>query len=92
MLLNISSYALKKHRHYRIDRLLYGYQSRKETMEKLLTLKEVCELLGSEDPKGRKVRELWKRGELEGAKFGRKLMFKQSSVEDYIDAQFRLQR
>jgi len=61
-------------------------------MEKLLTLQEVSELLGSEDPKGRKVRDLWKAGYLEGAKFGRRIMFKEKSVQEYIDHQFRLQQ
>ena len=60
-------------------------------MEKLLTLREVCELMGSTDPKGRMVRELWKRGSLDGAKIGRNLMFKESSVNAYIEKQFALQ-
>ena len=61
-------------------------------MEKLLTLKEVSEILGyTQDPKYRFVRELRKRGVLEGAKIGKKLMFKQSSVENYIEHQFETQ-
>lgn len=60
-------------------------------MERFLTLPEVCRLLGSEDPKGRMVRRLRDRGELEAVKFGRRLMFKQSSVEKYIERQFKLQ-
>ena len=60
-------------------------------MEKLLTLQEVCRLLGSDDPKGRKVRNLWKEGKLDGAKFGKRIMFKESSVQNYIDNQFKLQ-
>ena len=60
-------------------------------MEKLLTLQQVCELVGSTDPKGRKVRELWKAGKLDAAKFGRRLMFKEQSVQNYIDNQFKLQ-
>lgn len=60
-------------------------------MEKLLTLKEVCEILGCKDPKGRYVRELRSKGILEGAKFGRNLLFKQSSVERFIEEQFSKQ-
>jgi len=60
-------------------------------MERLLTLKEVCDILGVEDPDGRAVRELRKRGLIEGAKFGRRLMFKESSVQAYIDKQFDYQ-
>lgn len=60
-------------------------------MEKLLTLQEVCELLGCTDPKGRMVRELRKSGKIEGAKFGRRLMFRESSVKNYIDRQFEYQ-
>lgn len=61
-------------------------------MEKLLTLKEVSELLGSEDPKGRKVRNLWKAGYLDGAKFGKRIMFREQSVKEYVEHQFRLQQ
>ena len=61
-------------------------------MEKLLTTKEVSKLLGSNDPKGRYVRELWKNGYIEGAKIGRTLMFKAESVQEFIDYQFRLQQ
>lgn len=60
-------------------------------MEKLLTLKEVCDVLGCKDVKGRYVRNLRSKGILEGAKFGRNLMFTQSSVERFIQNQFRLQ-
>ena len=60
-------------------------------MEKLLTLQQVCDLLGSTDPKGRMVRELWKQGKIEGAKFGRRLMFKEKSVCDYINRTFSMQ-
>jgi len=61
-------------------------------MEKLLNLKEVCQILGCEDPKGRYVRELWKHGHIEGAKFGNKLMFKERSVQEFIDHQFDIQQ
>ena len=61
------------------------------TMEKLLTLKQVSELLGSRDPKGRLARNLRSQGILEAAKFGRVLMFKESSVRAYIESQFALQ-
>lgn len=61
-------------------------------MEKLLSLKEVSEILGhSKDPKYRFVRELRKKGLLDGAKIGNKLMFKQSDVENYIEYQFQKQ-
>lgn len=67
-----------------------GIRQRRD-MEKLLTLKEVCDLIGSRDPKGRQVRELRKKGIIEGAKFGRQLMFKESSVRDYIEKTFKQQ-
>jgi excisionase family DNA binding protein len=61
-------------------------------MEKLLTLKEVSEILGhTKDPKCRFVRELRKKGELPGAKIGGKLLFREKDVKDYIDWQFRRQ-
>ena len=61
-------------------------------MERLLTLKEVSTILGhTSDPKGRFVRELRKRGLIEGAKIGNKLLFKESSVERFIENQFALQ-
>ena len=61
-------------------------------MEKLLTLKEVCTILRhTEDPKGRFVRELRKKGLIEGAKIGNRLLFKESSVQRYIDSQFDMQ-
>ena len=61
-------------------------------MEKLLTLKEVSEILGhTKDNKYRFVKGLWKKGLLEGAKIGNKLMFKESSVENYVENQFESQ-
>lgn len=48
--------------------------------------------MGCRDPKGGMVRNLWKKGLIEGAKFGRYLMFKESSVEEYINKQFEYQR
>lgn len=61
-------------------------------MEKLLTLKEVSEILGyTKDPKYRFVRDLRKKGLLEGAKIGHKLMFKESAVENYIERVFESQ-
>jgi len=60
-------------------------------MEKLLTLKEVSEIFGCDDPKGRYVRELRKRGLIDGAKFGNKLLFKESSVRSFIENQFEIQ-
>lgn len=61
-------------------------------MERLLTLKEVCQMLGSTDPKGRMVRNLRSQGKLDAAKFGRQLMFKESSVKEYIEKQFENQK
>lgn len=60
-------------------------------MDKLLTLKEVSELLGSKDPKGRMVRELRKKGFLTGAKIGKHLMFREQEVKAFIDKQFAIQ-
>lgn len=60
-------------------------------MEKLLTLKEVCELLGCTDPKGRYVRNLWKSGWIVGAKFGTHLMFTEKSVDEFIQHQLQKQ-
>ena len=61
-------------------------------MEKLLTLREVCSILGCDDPEGRYVRNLRDDGVLEGARIGRKLMFKESSVERFIESQFAKQK
>ena len=60
-------------------------------MEKLLTLQEVSQILGSTDPKGRQARELWKKGYLNAAKIGRRLMFTETSVREYINYQIRSQ-
>ena len=61
-------------------------------MEKLLTLKEVSEILGyTKDPKYRFVRDLRKKGILNGAKIGNKLLFKETDVENFIEHQFRIQ-
>lgn len=61
-------------------------------MERLLTLKEVSTILGhTSDPKGRFVRELRNKGLIEGAKIGNKLLFKESSIQNYIDTQFAMQ-
>lgn len=60
-------------------------------MEKLLTLKEVCEIFGCTDPKGRYVRDLRSAGKIEGARFGRKLMFTASSVESFIETELKRQ-
>lgn len=60
-------------------------------MERLLTLKEVCEILGCTDPKGRMVRNLRSEGKLEGAKIGRNLMFTEESVKRFIDDAFKMQ-
>lgn len=60
-------------------------------MEKLLTLAEVCQILGCSDPKGRYVRNLRSKGILEGAKFGTHLMFTEDSVKRFIESEFRRQ-
>lgn len=60
-------------------------------MEKMLKLEEVCEILGYTDRTGRAVRELRKKGILEGAKYGRRLMFTERSVEKYISTQLAIQ-
>lgn len=60
-------------------------------MEKLLSLKEVCDILGCKDPKGRMVRNLRSEGKLEGAKIGRNLMFTEASVRKFVEETFRLQ-
>lgn len=61
-------------------------------MEKLISTKEASEMLGyTQDIKYRFVRDLWKSGKIEGAKIGKRLMFKESSIEDYVNKQFELQ-
>lgn len=61
-------------------------------MEKLLSTKEVSEILGyTKDPKFRFVRDLWKAGKIEGAKIGKRLMFRQESIEKYVNEQFEKQ-
>lgn len=60
-------------------------------MTKLLTLQEVSQLLGSDDPKGRMVRNLRTEGKLEAVKIGRRLLFTERSVENYIRSQLAKQ-
>ena len=60
-------------------------------MEKLITLKEASERLGSKDPKGRYVRNLRSKGILEGVKFGNRLMLTESSVNEFIESEIRKQ-
>lgn len=61
-------------------------------MERLLTIKEVSEMLGyTQDTQYRFVRSLRKKGLLVGAKFGNRLMFKKSDVEDFVEKQFAIQ-
>lgn len=61
-------------------------------MERLLTIKEVSEMLGyTQDTQYRFVRSLRKKGLLAGAKIGNKLMFRRSDVEAYIENQFKIQ-
>ena len=57
----------------------------------LLTLQEVCQMLGCKDPKGRYVRNLRSKGILKGAKFGRNLMFDKASVDEFIRSEFEKQ-
>ena len=60
-------------------------------MEELLNMKEVCQILGCEDEKGRYVRDLVKKGYIVGAKFGNRWMFKKSSIDEFIEHQFTIQ-
>lgn len=61
-------------------------------MEKLLTLKEVSEMLGyTKDPKYRFVRNLRTKGILPGVKIGQRILFKESDVENYVEYQFEIQ-
>ena len=61
-------------------------------MERLLTIKEVSEMLGYDaDTQCRFVRGLRKKGLLVGAKIGNRLVFKKSDVEDFIEKQFAIQ-
>ena len=58
---------------------------------KLLSLKEVCQMVGCTDPKGRYVRNLRAQGKIQGAKFGTHLMFTEESVNRFIENEFRKQ-
>lgn len=61
-------------------------------MEKLLTIKEVSEILGyTKDNQYRFVRKLRKDGYLQGVKIGTKLLFKEADVERFIEKQFEIQ-
>lgn len=61
-------------------------------MEKLITCKEASTMLGySKDVQCRYVKGLRKKGLLAGAKFGNRLMFKESDVLDFIERQFKIQ-
>lgn len=61
-------------------------------MERLLTCKEVSNILGyPKDIQCRFVKGLRRKGVLEGAKIGNRLMFKESDVQEYIDRQFKIQ-
>jgi len=57
-------------------------------MEKLMTMREVNSALGRKDSKCRFVKELHRSGALNGAYIGKKLMFKESEVAQYIRKQF----
>ena len=61
-------------------------------LEKLLTLKDVSEILGyTKDTQYRFVRALRKNGNLPSVKIGNKILFKESDVEDFIEHQFAIQ-
>ena len=57
----------------------------------LIPLKEACAMVGSDDPKGRMIRNLWKKGEIIAVKIGRNIMVDKKSLEDYIEYQIRRQ-
>lgn len=57
----------------------------------LLTLQEVNQIFGLKDPKARYVRNLYKKGLITGAKFGRNLLIEKRSVDDFIAREIRLQ-
>ena len=48
-------------------------------------------MVGSDDPKGRMIRNLWKKGEIIAVKIGRNIMVDKKSLEDYIEYQIRRQ-
>lgn len=61
-------------------------------MEKMLTLKDVSEILGyTKDDQYRAVRRLRSSGRLRGVKIGKKILFKESDLEDFIETQYRIQ-
>ena len=57
----------------------------------LIPLDEARKMIGSIDPKGRTIRNLWKRGEIVAVKIGRNLLVDSDSLEDYINYQIRKQ-
>ena len=57
----------------------------------LIPLKEACAMVGSDDPKGRMVRNLWKKGEIIAVKIGRNIMVDRDSLEAYINYQIKKQ-
>ena len=48
-------------------------------------------MVGSDDPKGRMIRNLWKRGEIIAVKIGRNIMVDRESLEAYINYQIKKQ-
>ena len=61
-------------------------------MEKMLTLEDVSIMLGyKKDGQYRPVRKLRKDGILRSVKIGKKILFKESDVEEYIEHQYRIQ-
>ena len=57
-------------------------------MEKLLTMKEVAELLQVSE---KTVKRIMERGELAGAKVGRAWRFTPADVKDYVERQKEMQ-
>ena len=75
-----------------INKAIMHYKKGGAILERLLTIKEVSEMLGyTQDPQCRFVRSLRKKGLLIGAKFGNRLMFKRDDVEEFIEKQFAIQ-
>ena len=57
----------------------------------LIPLDEARRMIGSVDPKGRTIRNLWKRGQIVAVKIGRNILVDRDSLEDYISYQIKRQ-
>ena len=57
----------------------------------LIPLDEARKMIGSIDPKGRTIRNLWKRGQIVAVKIGRNILVDRDSLEDYISYQIKRQ-